>query len=91
MVSKNDGKWVIWPIYFDKSISRKNGRKVAKKNAIDKPLLENIVKAAKSLGLNPIIEKDNSHPKNHWKKHCRVLVVQTKSKSKILENLANRM
>ena len=62
MVSKNDEKWVIWPIYFDKSISRKNGRKISKKIAIDKPILENIAKAAKSLGLNPIIEKDNSYP-----------------------------
>ena len=37
MVSKDEDKYVIWPIYFDKSVSRLNGRKVAKKYSVEKP------------------------------------------------------
>ena len=71
MVSKNQDKWVIWPVYFDKSATRANGRRIAKKYAIEKPSLENIAKAAKPLGIHPTIEKDCSYPKKHWKNEDR--------------------
>jgi signal recognition particle subunit SRP19 len=88
MVSKNEGKWVIWPVYFDKSASRLNGRRIPKKNAIDKPSLENIAKASKPLGIHPILEKNCSYPKKHWKKEGRLLVDQSESKSKLLLKIA---
>ena len=49
MVSKEENKYVIWPVYFDKSASKIQGRRVSKKHAVEKPSLENIAKAAKSL------------------------------------------
>jgi signal recognition particle subunit SRP19 len=91
MVSRGDDKYVIWPIYFDKSISKLEGRKVAKKYAIEKPSSESIIKAAKSLGLNPILEKSSAYPSRHWKKEGRVLVEKKDSKSKLLVKIANRM
>jgi signal recognition particle subunit SRP19 len=91
MVSRGEDKYVIWPIYFDKSISRLNGRKIAKKYAIEKPTIEAISKAAKSLGLNPKLEKDCAYPSNHWKKQGRILVDKKESKSKIIKQIANRM
>ena len=42
MVSRDEDKYVVWPVYFDKSVSRLNGRKVSKKHAVDKPSIENI-------------------------------------------------
>ena len=53
MVSRGEDKYVVWPIYFDKSVSKLAGRKVSKKQAVDKPNIEDIAKAAKSLKLNP--------------------------------------
>jgi len=88
MVSKDEGKWVIWPIYFDKSVSRLNGRKISRKYAIEKPSLNDIEKAAKSLGLHPILEKNCPHPKKHWKKEGRLLVDQGVSKSRLLVKIA---
>jgi len=88
MVSKNEDKWVIWPVYFDKSVTRLNGRRISKKYAIEKPSLENILKATKPLGINPILEKNCSHPKKHWKKQGRLLVDHLESKSKILLKIA---
>lgn len=91
MVSRGEDKYVIYPIYFDKSVSRLSGRRIAKKHAIDKPKAQDISKAAKSLGLNPILENDVPHPSRFWKKEGRVLVDKKDSKSKILAQIANRM
>ena len=46
MVSKDDHKLIIWPIYFEKNISRSKGRKIAKKFSLEKPDVEKIAKAA---------------------------------------------
>jgi signal recognition particle subunit SRP19 len=91
MVSRDEDKYVVWPVYFDKSVSRLNGRKVSKKHAVDKPSIENISKAAKSLNLHPVLEKDCAHPSKHWKKEGRILVDKKESKSKLLVQIANRL
>ena len=91
MVSKDENKYVIYPQYFDSMVSRLNGRKVAKKHAVEKPSLENIAKAAQSLGLNPILEKNGTHPSTPWKKEGRILVEKKVPKTKLLIQLANRL
>jgi len=91
MVSRGEEKYVVYPIYFDKSVSRLSGRKVSKKYAVDKPNMENISKAAKSLGLNPVLEKEVAHPSRNWKKEGRILIDKKDTKSKILTQIAKRM
>ena len=91
MVSRGEDKYVVWPIYFDKSVSRLSGRKISEKNAVDKPSIEAISKAAKSLGLNPILEKNSSYPSKHWKKEGRILIDKKDSKNKLLIKIANRL
>ena len=58
---------------------------------MDKPDIESISKAAKSLSLNPVLEKNVSYPSKHWKKEGRVLVDKKDSKSKLLRQIANRL
>ena len=91
MVSRGEEKYVIWPIYFDKSVSRLAGRKVSKKQAIEKPNIEDIAKAAKSLNLNPVIEKDCYYPSRNWKKEGRILIDKKDLKSKLLRQISNRL
>jgi signal recognition particle subunit SRP19 len=91
MVSRDDKKHVIYPLYFDRSVSRLNGRKVSQKHAVEKPSLENIAKAAKSLGLNPILEKNAIHSSTPWKREGRLLVDMKGPKSKLLLQLSNRL
>ena len=91
MVSRDEDKYVVWPVYFDKSVSKLGGRKVPKKHAVEKPYLENIAKAAKSLGLHPVLEKNCAYPSKHWKKEGRLLVDKKGSKSKMLVQIANRL
>ena len=51
-------KWVIWPIYIDATASRKQGRKISRERAVKNPTADDIVKAAKKLGLNPVKEEN---------------------------------
>lgn len=91
MVSRGEEKYVVWPIYFDKSVSRLSGRKVTKKHAVDKPNIEDISKAAKSLGLNPVLEKNVAHPSRFWKKEGRILVDKKDSKSELIRKIAKKI
>ena len=88
MVSRDDHKLIIWPCYFDKNKSRANGRKIAKKLSLEKPDLEKIAKAAKTLGLNPIIEKNDSHPDTSWRKEGRIIIDNKDVKTKIIFQIA---
>jgi signal recognition particle subunit SRP19 len=91
MVTRDDNKYVVYPLYFDKAVSRLNGRKVAKKHAIEKPSLEAIAKAAKSLGLNPVMEKEAVHSSTPWKKEGRLLIDKKGPKTQLLLQISNRL
>jgi signal recognition particle subunit SRP19 len=91
MVSRGEEKYVVYPVYFDKTLAKSEGRKVSFKNAIEKPTIESIAKAAKSLGLNPVIEKESSHPLRHWKKEGRILIDKKDTKIKLLRQISNRL
>ena len=91
MVSKDEDRYVVWPLYFDKSLSRINGRRVSKKYAVDKPSVENIAKAAKSLGLNPEIDKNAAHPSRNWNNEGRVLIDKKETKTRLLQQIARRL
>ena len=91
MVSKDEDKYVVWPIYFDKNVTRFNGRRVSKKQAVEKPSVDDILKSAKSLGLNPVLEKDVPYPSTPWKKEGRILIDKKDSKSKLLKQIASKL
>ena len=91
MVSRNEPKYVIYPLYFDSSLSRVNGRKLGKKHTVEKPTAEAIAKAAGSLGLHPHLEKDRAHPSTPWRKEGRVIVDKKGPKTKLLIQIANRL
>ena len=91
MVSRNEHKYVLYPLYFDIAVSRLNGRKVGRKHAMEKPTAEMIAKAAGSLGLHPQLEKDHAHPSTPWRKEGRVLVDKKGPKTTLLQQIANRL
>ena len=80
-------KYIIWPIYFDKRVSKKRGRRVSKEMAISHPNTDLIYRAAQKLGLNPKMEK-KSYPSRWWEKEGCVLVDKKKSKTEILHDIA---
>ena len=64
---------------------------MSRKFAVEKPQLDTVMKAARSLGLNPIIEKSASHPSRPFLKEGRLLVDKKISKIEILKQIANRL
>jgi len=84
-------KIVIWPAYLDAEKSRREGRKVSKKDAVRSPASKNILHAAKVLGLNPQLDKDKGHPREHQGKRGRVLVDKKGSKGSTLRAIAKEM
>jgi len=91
MVTKDEDKYVVWPIYFDKNVSREDGRKIHIQLAVENPDVERIAKAAQSLGLNPVLEKDAAYPSERWHKKGRILIDKKDKKSKLLKMIAKRL
>ena len=88
LVSKKDNKIVLWPEYFDKSISKSRGRRVPLKLATNTPTTDEIAKAAKRLKLNPKIEAKKSYPGRWSRQAGRVLVSSKIKKTKIIRRVA---
>ncbi len=82
---------VLWPIYFDSTKSRSEGRKVPKSLALPSPKLEELVEAVKRLGLNYIVEEEKRYPRFWWETRGRLLVERRERKSLILKNVAREL
>ena len=91
MVSKEEGFQVLWPRYFDKGLTRAQGRRVSRAQAVPSPRLEDIIKAVKGLKLKYRLESDASHPSSHWKQNGRVVVQSNLEKTKLVKWVAKRL
>ncbi|MFQ6128989.1 MAG: signal recognition particle subunit SRP19/SEC65 family protein [Thermoplasmata archaeon] len=82
---------ILWPCYFDRTKTRKEGRRVPKKLAIQDPTAEIIAKTARDLGYYVEIEPEKSHPSEPRKGDGRVIVAKTTPKSDIILQIASRL
>ncbi|MCS7107488.1 MAG: signal recognition particle protein Srp19 [Acidilobaceae archaeon] len=78
---------VIWPSYLDEAASRGKGRRVAKELSVRRPTVEEIVQAAKLLGLNPQVE-EKAYSRAWWEERLRVVVDKRGSKGEVLKSIA---
>lgn len=90
MVSKDDGKLVLWPLYFDISEPRP-WRRVPKELASQSPTAEAIARIAAELRLKPVLERGVGHPKRWWLNEGRVLVDARGQKSVLIQQIAARL
>ncbi|OIW27964.1 signal recognition particle, SRP19 subunit [Coniochaeta ligniaria NRRL 30616] len=68
------GYQVLYPVYFDASRSRAQGRRVSSSQAVSNPLAVEIAAACQKLRLNPVLEPTKLHPKD-WGNPGRVRVL----------------
>ena len=85
------GKLRIWPVYFDSSYSRGEGRRVPRTKAVKDPKAEDVEEAAKRLGLNPILEPAAKYSKQPWRPVGGVLVDKKSSKTRIIKEIAEEL
>ena len=78
----------IWPQYLDKSLTLKEGRKIAKDDAVKEPKLNEIERAIKRLGLKYNVQKEFSYPGKWYEKSGRILVEWDKTKLELIREVS---
>jgi len=88
---KREG-FIIWPTYFDRTLSRSEGRRVPLPLSSRLPTVEKLSKAAQRLGWYVKVEVA-AHPKTHWKKTGRLIVRPDKplNKQSVIKALAQEL
>lgn len=86
----NDQRIVVWPYNIDCNVSKKNGRKLSLKECVAKPKIEEILKAAEILGLEPILE-EKMYPKKWFMGKGRVIVLKKINKLKTLRMITSEI
>ena len=84
-------KAIIWPIYFDSSKSRKEGRRVPKNLAVQSPKIDELKQAADKLGLKNEVNLDAHFPKMPWIKTGMLLIEKKEAKEKIIQKIAKQL
>jgi len=82
------GGYILWPAYFDKNLSKSQGRRIPRKIAVPDPRAKEVVEASKRLGFEAYIE-EGAYPRRWWKKEGKVIVrAQGISKSELIKKIA---
>lgn len=91
MVSKGADRFALWPCYFDRALSRSQGRRVPESLAVRGPDSAWVEAAARKLGLDPQREEKARHPGAPHEPSGRVLVAKKGGKEATLRLVAQRM
>jgi signal recognition particle subunit SRP19 len=86
-VRKQD-KVILWPVYFDSTKTRREGRKVPKTLAVPSPKILELEEAAKRLGLEHELILDACYPRMPWLKMGMLLIAKRGPKNQILRKVA---
>jgi signal recognition particle subunit SRP19 len=73
-MKKRDGMLIFWPAYFDRNISRSQGRKLSSKLSAPDVTLKLLENAAESAGLEYETEPEKRYPKD-WTKSQGYIVI----------------
>ena len=90
-MAKKERPIVLYPAYFDLGRARADGRRVAKKWAVESPTAEEVANAAKALGLEPQLDPGKAFPTSHWRHEGRVLVRADYFKTSVVQKVAQRI
>jgi len=88
---RNKGKFIVWPQYFDASLTWNEGRRVPQRLATKLPRADEVGKAAYDAGYNPELVKNAAHPHTPWSITGLVLVESKEKKGKVLKDIASRL
>ena len=91
MVSKGLDRFVLWPHYFDASLSHSEGRRVPAALAVRGPDSRWVEVAAKRAGLSPELEEGAHHPSVPYEKVGRVLIAKNGPKQAAILAVAQQM
>jgi signal recognition particle subunit SRP19 len=82
---------IFYPVYFDASKTRAEGRRVPKALAVERPTPDRLAAAAKALGLAAEAEAGASHSRAPWAGGGRVKVQKRGTKEALLREVARKL
>jgi signal recognition particle subunit SRP19 len=88
MKEEMQGECILYPCYFDVSLTRNEGRRVPRSRTIKDPSLTEIEKALKRYHLR-FRSEPKSHPAYWWKREGRTVVTWGEGKQKLISMVAD--
>ena len=83
---------VIWLDYFNKTLSRQKGRRLAKDRCIFDPSLNELIESANDAGLKPTSTDDQVRfPRRPFVRSGYIVLEKKMPKTKILNKIADKM
>jgi len=83
--------FIIWPEYFDSTLSRSNGRRMPASLSVHGANAEELYSIAKKLGLSPVLENDKTFPSRWTEGKGRIKVPKKYDKTRTLRMIAEAL
>jgi signal recognition particle subunit SRP19 len=84
------GECILYPCYFNAAYSRRQGRRVSLSRGTKAPVINDLERALKRIGVTFRIE-DNHHPAHWVRREGRIVVVWQEGKEALIKKVAQRL
>lgn len=88
---RKQDKIILWPVYFDSTKTRLEGRKVPRNLAVPSPKLDELQRAAERISLKPEVVVDAKHPSAPWQKTGMIIIPKKNSKNETIRRVAREL
>jgi|Deesub1362A_J573_1020465.scaffolds.fasta_scaffold04332_3 signal recognition particle subunit SRP19 len=88
---RKQDKIIVWPVYFDSTRTRNEGRRLPKKFCVPSPKIGELKEAVRRIKLQHDVVLDVAHPKMPWIRSGMLLVVKKRSKNALLQRIATEL
>lgn len=82
---------IIWPVYFDLTKTRGEGRKIPKILAVPSPKISELKEVVEKLGIEHELVPEVGYPKTPWQKTGMLLIAKKEPKSQIIKKVAKQL
>ena len=92
MPSKKLRLVVIYPEYFDRALSRAQGRRIPRDRAVHRPDIKTIARAARKAGIKAKIDEDAAFSSRWWEPRGRLLIKKSAmKKTEVIAKIAKKL
>jgi signal recognition particle subunit SEC65 len=83
---------MIYPPNIDSMLTKREGRKIAKKHGVDSPKAEEILRALETLGeTGARLEEGSAYPRTSWNAKGRVVLEKKIGKGSLMRKVAKEI